>query len=298
MSAPTWLDRNAYPFELRRFAHGDGELAYVDEGPRDEGPDDGVPLVFVHGNPSWSFMYRRQIADLSDNRRCLALDHLGFGLSDKPADASYHPACHAERLGAWLDHLGVGEVHLVVHDWGGPIGLGWALHHPERIRSLFVLNTWMWSLKDQAEARRFSGTLSSWPAQFAIRRLGAFVRQLMPRAFADKAKFRAVASQYRGPFAQASERAGVADFPRQLMQADDFLDSLWQRRRLLADKPATLVWALRDPVFRKPALERWQEILPQAPVHKIPDIGHYVAEEMGSELSPHIAEHLADHDPD
>ena len=206
--APAWLDRQAYPFELRRLRHSDGALAFVDEGPRD-----APPLVFVHGNPSWSFMYRAQIADLRDRYRCIAVDHLGFGLSDKPRGASYHPADHARRLGAVLDALDLGEVHLVLHDWGGPIGMGWALDHPERVRSLLILNTWMWSLGKDPQARRFSRMLSSWPAQVAIRRFDVFVRYLMPKTFPDRRQFKAVKDQYTGPFQNAADRAGVSVNP-------------------------------------------------------------------------------------
>ena len=286
--APGWLDRQAYPFELHRFVHPDGALAFVDEGPRD-----APVLVFVHGNPSWSFMYRRQVLDLRDRYRCVAVDHLGFGLSEKPPGASYHPGDHARRLGAVLDALGLDEVHLVLHDWGGPIGMGWALDHPGRVRSLLILNTWMWSLGKDPQARRFSRTLTSWPAQVAIRRLDAFVRYLMPRTFPDRQQFKAVQDQYTGPFEKAADRAGVADFPRQLLAADEFLGSLWQRRDQIAGKPTRFVWALRDPVFRKAALERWLGLFPDAPVEKVPGVGHYVAEEMGSRLSPFIADHVA-----
>ena len=281
-----WLDRDAFPFPIHELPLEPGVLRYAGAG-------EGEPVLLVHGNPSWAFMYRAQMRDLAAaGYRVIAPDHLGFGLSDKPPDWTYRPDQHAANLGALVDHLGLEDVHLVVHDWGGPIGLGWALEHPEKVKSLTILNTWMWRLDGEAEARRFSGTLSSLPAQFLIRRADAFVRVLMPLAFYDKSKFRAVASQYRGPFTGAADREGVAMFPRSLMLASEWLGGLWERRAEIADKPTLFVWALKDPVFRKKALERWKELFPDARYVLVPKIGHYVAEEMGESLSPLLLDHL------
>ncbi|MEM6795521.1 MAG: alpha/beta fold hydrolase [Acidobacteriota bacterium] len=283
---PPWVDREEYPFEPRAFVHRGSRLSYLDEGA-------GEAAVFVHGNPSWSFMFRRQILDLRDRYRCLALDHLGFGLSEKPASAAYTPQAHAERFARFMDAVESEPVHLVVHDWGGPIGLSWALEHPGRVRSLAILNTWMWSLEESSEARRFSAGMGSWPVQQMIRRLGLFERRLMPRSFANKSLYDRVLSQYRRPFGAASERAAVAEFPRQVVGASEWLSSLWRRRGVLADLPVSIFWALDDPVFRKAALERWTGAFPAARVERIPGVGHYLAEEMGSRLSPLLAEHLA-----
>ncbi|MEM1178070.1 MAG: alpha/beta fold hydrolase [Acidobacteriota bacterium] len=286
LDAPEWLDRSAYPFKLRTFKTRAGQMHYVAEG-------DGEPVVFVHGNPSWSYMYRRQIQDLSSNFRCIACDHLGFGLSDKPPGAGYHPRDHAERFDRFMDAVESEPVHLVVHDWGGPIGLSWALAHPGRVKSLVVLNTWFWSLADKKAARRFSGILGSSPLQFAMRRFGVFEHRLMRHSFADKGKYRASESHYRRPFSRAADRAGVAEFPRQVVGASPWLDGLWQQRNVIADKPASIFWAMEDPVFRKAELERWRVVLPEARVEKIPGVGHYVAEEMGSELSSRLRDHIA-----
>ncbi|MEO1083765.1 MAG: alpha/beta fold hydrolase [Acidobacteriota bacterium] len=286
MDAPLWLDRDAYPFKLRVFNTREGRMHYVDEGA-------GEPIVFVHGNPSWSYMYRRQIQDLRSEFRCIAPDHLGFGLSDKPPGADYHPSAHAERFDRFMDAVESEPVHLVVHDWGGPIGMAWALAHPGRVKSLVVLNTWFWSLADSKAAQRFSGFLGSGPMQFLIRRLGLFEHLLMRHTFADKSKYRAAEKHYRRPFRSAADRVGVSSLPRHVIGASPWLDQLWQQRRVIADKPTSIFWALEDPVFRKDALERWRSLLPEASVEKIAGVGHYVAEEMGSELSPRLRAHIA-----
>lgn len=124
MTETPWLDRAEYPFAPHHFESGDGRMHYVDEG-------EGEPVVLVHGTPTWSFLYsRHRIRGLSRTRRVIAPGHLGFGLSEKPADALYRPEDHARRLEALLEHLGLEGITLVVHDFGGPIGLSYALRHP------------------------------------------------------------------------------------------------------------------------------------------------------------------------
>src|SRR5215218_7357697 len=136
--APAWLDSSLYPFASHFIESGYGRMHYVDEG-------NGSPVVFVHGTPSWSFLYRHLIARLSCRHRVIAIDNLGFGLSDKPARAPYAPQDHAQRFETLLDALHVSGATLVVHDFGGPIGLAAALVHPEMFSRLVLFNTWMWS---------------------------------------------------------------------------------------------------------------------------------------------------------
>jgi haloalkane dehalogenase len=111
-----WLDRGEYPFRSRYVKTQYGDIHYVDEGA-------GKVVLFVHGNPTWSFMYRHLIQGLSEHYRCVAPDHIGFGLSDKPRDAAYLPQFHAENLTAFIETLGLKDITLVIHDWGGPIGM-------------------------------------------------------------------------------------------------------------------------------------------------------------------------------
>ncbi len=131
---PAWLDRSAYPFTLRVFSAPEGDMRYVDEG-------QGEVILFVHGNSTWSFMYRELIKGLRARYRCVAPDHLGFGLSDKPRGATYLPQMHAENLQAFIQGLGLKDITLVLHDWGGPIAMAYATAHPENIKRLVVLNT-------------------------------------------------------------------------------------------------------------------------------------------------------------
>ena len=120
-----------YPFTSHAFDSPDGKLHYIDEGK-------GKVIFFVHGTPVWSYVYRKLIKDLSAQYRCIAVDHLGFGFSDKPQDADYAPEAHARRLEALIEHLQLQQITLVVHDFGGPIGLCYALRHPENVDKVII----------------------------------------------------------------------------------------------------------------------------------------------------------------
>lgn len=135
---PAWVDRRQYPFEPHSLDVGAGTMRYVDEGT-------GPPIVMVHGTPTWSFLYRDLVKGLRDRYRCVAPDLLGFGLSDKPVGASYRPEDQAKRLGRLIDTLGLKDITLMVHDFGGPIGLSYAIERPANVKRLVLFNTWMWS---------------------------------------------------------------------------------------------------------------------------------------------------------
>ena len=130
-----WPDEKEYPFEHHYLELPMGGLHYVDEGEGDR------VLVMVHGDPAWSFLYRHLIKGLSSKYRCIAMDHIGFGLSDKPEDWSYLPKAHAENLEALIGHLNLTNFVMVVQDWGGPIGLSYVLKYPDKVTSLVIMNT-------------------------------------------------------------------------------------------------------------------------------------------------------------
>ena len=157
-----WLDRTEYPFRPHHFNTPAGQMHYVDEGK-------GEVILFVHGNPSWSFLYRHLIKALSPNYRCVAPDNVGFGLSDKPADADYTPRFHSENLTRFIETLGLKDITLVLHDWGGAIGMGYALDHPENIKRLIVFNNSFWSLRGVKGAERFSNIVGSRFGRFVVR---------------------------------------------------------------------------------------------------------------------------------
>ena len=268
---PAWVDREQFPFVNRWVTVGDGRLHYVDEGA-------GETILFVHGTPSWSFEWRRLIRELSGTHRCVAIDHLGFGLSDRPLAAQYTPEAHAVRLRAAVTALGLRDVTLVVHDYGGPIALPLAL---DGLASrLVVLNSFMWPLGDDPAIRRagmlFGGTFGRLLYEY----LNFSLRIIMPAAYADKRKLTpAIHRQYLSTFPDRASRGAVLwPLARALLGSTSWYQSLWARREALRAVPALLIWGTRDPAFGPRYLERWRSVLPQATVAEV-DAGHWPQEE-------------------
>lgn len=276
---PSWLDKSAYPFAAHWFDTPAGRMHYVDEGT-------GRPIVFVHGNPAWSFMFRNQIKSLLSTRRCIAPDHLGFGLSDKPHNWSYLPSEHADNLEALLERLDLHDITLVLGDWGGPIGISYALQHPERIRDLVISNTWMWSVSRQIKFRLFSGYMGGPIGRYLIRKRNSFVISGFPGAFGDPKRLSPAAhEQYVRPFDEPLDRKGSWVFPKQIIASSEWLASLWDRRAVLQSKEFRFIWGMKDPGFGEKELRRWCDQYPGGRVTRYPDGGHFLAEELPSEFT-------------
>lgn len=262
-------------------------MHYVDEGT-------GSPVLFVHGTPSWSHEWRHVIGGLRATHRCIAPDHLGFGLSERPRDAAYTPEAHAARLRGFVDGLGLEKFALVVHDYGGPIGLPLALAQPERVTHLVVLNTWMWSLSEDAKIRRAAPLLGGAIGRFLYRRANLSLRVIMPSAW-GKAKplTRELHQPYLDRFPDADSR-GLVLWPlaRALTASSDFYESLWARRAALKQIPSQLIWGMRDTAFGPSYLERWREVLPSADVVELAESGHWPQEEEGDRVSGEIGRFL------
>lgn len=271
MTGPA-IELPSFPHTAHDFQVDGSTMRYVDEGI-------GPPVLFVHGTPTWSYLYRRFIDALAPSHRVVAPDHLGFGRSAKPLGADYRPAAHARRLSALIDHLGLRDFVLVVHDFGGPIGLSHALDHPDRIRGIVLFNTWMWSLQGSPNAR-IARALSGRVGRFLYERLNASPRLLLKAGFADKKKLTPEThAQYLAPFASRHERHATWVFARELLGSSEWYDGLWRRRDRLAALPAMLLWGMRDPAFGPEYLERWRAALPDARISMFPDAGHFVQEE-------------------
>jgi pimeloyl-ACP methyl ester carboxylesterase len=287
MTTSDWVNRSMYPFESRYLEVEGGRLHYVDEG-------EGTTILMVHGTPTWSFLYRNHIRDLSRDHRVVAFDHLGFGLSDKPEHWSYRPRDHAENLRALIDRLGLADVTLVVHDFGGPIGLSYAVDHPENVRALVLFNTWMWSLRGTA-AEKMSRFMSGRLGRFLYTRMNFSPRVLVRVAFGDRTKLtREVHRHYLDAFSSPEERKGPWVLARELIGSSDWYESLWAGRERIAQKPALVLWGKKDPAFGADALERWRSVLTRARIVEFPDAGHFVQEEAAEESSAEIREFLSD----
>ena len=281
-----WIDRNAYPFASHFLDVGPGRLHYVDEG-------SGAPIVMVHGNPTWSFLYRHLIRALSGEFRCVAPDHLGFGLSDKPAGWSYRPEDHANNLAALIDSLGLRDITLVVQDWGGPIGLAYAIAHPDRVARLVIMTTWMWPVDEDRYYVAFSKIMGGRLGRFLIRRFNLFARVVMKRSYGDRRRLTPeIHEHYLRALGTPGERVGCATLPGQILGATSWLGGLWARRAALADKPALIVWGMKDIAFREKELNRWIEALPQAEVVRLSAVGHYLQDEAPDEVNAAVRRFL------
>ncbi len=288
-----------YPFASHRFDVRPGiAMHYLDEGPRD-----GEVLVMLHGNPSWSYYWRHAVLGLRDRYRCIVPDHVGMGLSAKPDDAQYRYTLQSrvEDLAALLDHLGVREnITLVVHDWGGMIGFGWALQHAAAVRRLVVLNTAAflmptkkrlpWQLKlgrDLAIGAlliRGFNAFAQGAARFGVRRRMA------------AAERRALVSPYDSWANRIATLRFVQDIP---LSPDDpawaLVEESGKRLRAFADRPCFIGWGMRDFVFDHHFLDQFIAALPQAEVQRYRDGGHYILEDEAEALVPAIRSFLDRH---
>jgi cis-3-alkyl-4-acyloxetan-2-one decarboxylase len=285
-----------YPFTPSRVTVGGHAMSYVDEG-------SGPPVLLVHGNPTWSFYYRSLLTALpAAGRRAVAMDHIGMGRSDKPAAADY-PYTLSRRVadfGEFVDALGLTEpLSLVVHDWGGPIALSWAVDHPERVDRLVLLNTGAFPLPP-GKSIPWSLATARLPVlgRLAVTRLNAFALGAAVlgsgRRWLPAQARRGLLEPYDSPASRVAVDAFVNDIPVTPRDASyAVLARTEERMPLLADKPALVCWGMKDPVFDEVVLDRLQALLPAAEVHRLPRAGHYVLEDAADDIVPRVLAHLA-----
>jgi haloalkane dehalogenase len=270
-------DPQLFPFESRWFAGAGPRVHFVDEG-------SGLPVVMFHGNPTWSFLYRKVILALRDRFRCIAVDYPGFGLSERPEGYGYTAAEHAVVIGKLADHLGLDGFIVVGQDWGGPIGMTVAVERATRVSGLVFANTWYWPAKGSLSV--FSIVMSSPPMQRLILRRNFFVNNIMPRSVVRPLE-PAVFETYQMAQPSPEARRGVAEFPRQIRRARPMLSHLAKEAPMaLRAKPIELVWAMKDPAFgRETVIQRWLHDFPNAHVTRLAKASHYVQEDAPEELA-------------
>ncbi len=289
VSIPSWL-RALYPFEPKSFVTGGGaKLSFLDEGPRSD-----EAVLMLHGNPTWSFFYRDVVRALSPGMRCIVPDHVGMGLSEKPENYDYSLGTRIADIEALVASLGLKRIHLIVHDWGGAIGFGFATRHPEMIGRIVILNT----------AAFFSTHL---PERIALCRAGLFGKVLVRglNGFAGPAAWMSTvrpltADVKRGflfPYDSWANRVAVhrfvQDIPMCLSHATrPVLDAIEAKLSLLADREKMILWGGKDFCFNDHFLARWREIFPQARVHRYADAGHYLLEDAGEDARQRICDFI------
>jgi len=279
---PEWLDREAFPFASWFLDTSRGRVHYVDEGPRE-----GEVVVLVHGTPSWSFEYRHLIPVLARTRRVIAVDHLGFGLSERPADFPYTPEAHTQVLREVIDRLQLTRFALAVHDYGGPIALPIAVAEPERISSLLLMNTWFWDLETDREFLRLARFAASFVGRFLYRWFNASLRLMMPSAYADRRKLTLrIHAQYLAPFRSRADRVSVLwTLARSLVTSSKSFGRIWDGRGRLGSIPSLVVWGLGDSALKPYMLERVRAALPHARVEMLSGVGHWPQEEAPDEVA-------------
>ncbi len=271
-------------------------MHYLDEG-------QGEVVVMLHGNPNWSYYYRNLVRALRDRYRCLVPDHIGCGLSDKPGDDRYEYSL-AQRvadLETWLDHCGAKDnLTLVVHDWGGMIGMAFATRYPERIRRLVVLNTGAFHLPKTKSVPWQLKLARSPLGPLLVRGWNAFSRGAVKSCVTRQPMPRDVADAYCAPYNSWANRIAVHRFVQDipLFPGDrgyDLITSVEDRLDRLKSIPMFIGWGDRDFVFDSHFLQQWLDRFPAAELHRYPDCGHYILEDAAAELVPLISQFLDAH---
>jgi haloalkane dehalogenase len=265
-------------------------MHYLDEGA-------GAPVLMVHGNPSWSFYYRNLVQALSGTHRCIVPDHIGMGLSDKPGDAdyAYTLAQRIDDLDALISSLKLSEpLTLVVHDWGGMIGFGWAVRHPEQVARIVILNTGAFPLpKEKALPGLLKLTRTPLGA-FLVRGFNAFARGATKVGCTRKKMSPEIAQAYCAPYDSWNNRVATLRFVQDIPLGPeddgfDIVENVAANLHRFNTTPAIIVWGGKDFVFDDAFLRQWRKYLPQAQVHVLADAGHYVLEDAAEEVIPLIS---------
>jgi haloalkane dehalogenase len=265
-------DPKLYPFESNWFDGTSGRMHYVDDG-------SGPPILFCHGNPTWSFLYREIIKALRDHFRCIAPDYLGFGLSDRPPGFGYTIEEHAQAVGDLVDHLGLDGYLSMGQDWGGPISMAVDTLRAERVRGVVLGNTWFWP-SDDLSTKVFSKVMGSFPMQWAILQRNFFVNRLIP-AGTTSALSEAVMAHYRGVQPSPAARIGVARMPKEILAARPLLERLARDvPATLGSKPALFTWGMKDFAFPPGRnIPRMRSAFDDHVLLELPDANHFIQED-------------------
>lgn len=285
----------SFPFaphyeEINGFA-----MHFVDEG-------GGEPLVLVHGDPSWAYLYRRFIPSLARRWRCVAPDHMGMGKSDAPPEPyPYRLRHHIDNLEALLLRLDLHNVTLVLHDWGGPVGLGVAVRHPQRIKRLVLMNTWAFASWPGAPFPRLVELIRSTRGEKFVLEKNGYVEPALLGTTAHPENLTAtVMAAYRTPFPTPESRRALLCWSRDIPTGPDDpsyadLQRIEQALPQFAAIPVLLIWGMQDPVLTEPVLRMWQRLYPHATTHELEDASHFLQEDAPERIVGWIEQFLVAH---
>ncbi|MEE4254076.1 MAG: alpha/beta fold hydrolase [Desulfuromusa sp.] len=290
------LFKSEYPFKNNYFDLNGLKYHYLDEGK-------GDPVVMLHGNPSWSFYYRNLVRELRDDYRVIVPDHIGCGLSDKPADSQYSFTLkqRVDDLDAFLQSLKLKKkITLVVHDWGGMIGMAWATRYPEKIARLVILNTAAFHLP---AAKKFPYALKicrdTQLGAFLVQGFNLFARGAAWVGCKRKRMSAELRKIYCSPYDNWQHRVATLRFVQviPLKPGDvgfDLIEQVEVGLPQFANLPICICWGEKDFVFDRNFLAEWQRLFPQAEVHSFADCGHYILEDAKDDVLPIISKFLQD----
>ncbi|MBY0289462.1 MAG: haloalkane dehalogenase [Mycobacteriaceae bacterium] len=279
-------DPELYPFTSRWFDSSRGRVHYIDEGT-------GPAIVFFHGNPTWSFLYRNIIAGLRDRFRCIAPDYLGFGLSERPSEFTYRIDEHASVMGELVDHLELDQYLSMGQDWGGPISMAVGTDRADRVRGVVLGNTWFWPTSELS-TKVFSVVMGSPPMQWAITKQNFFVERMIPAGTSTSLND-VVMQHYRGVQPTPQDRVGVARMPKEILAARPLLEKLSRDvPAKLGAKPALFVWGMKDFAFRPgPNLPRMRAAFPDHVVVELAEANHFMQEDAPGQIAEAIIDRFA-----
>ena len=287
------VSQKLYPFESHFLTISGHRYHYLEEGT-------GDPVVMIHGNPSWSFYFRELIQKLSPNYHCLVPDHIGMGYSDKPGDDTYSYTFpqRVKDLEDFLHAKGVSkDITLILHDWGGLIGMSYARRHPDAIKKIVLLNTAAFHLPERKKIPFAIWITRTFLGAFFVRAFNAFSLGAALIGVKQKKMSREVRRAYCAPYDSWNNRIAtlrfVQDIPlRKKDPGYDYVMDLQNHLHLFQNTPVLIAWGLKDLVFDIHFLEKWLEYFPHAQAHRFENCGHYILEDAQEEVGQLIVDFL------
>jgi haloalkane dehalogenase len=284
------VDRTLYPFADHFVELPNGaRVHYLDEGPAGA----RETIVFLHGNPTWSFLYRKIVQELRGEHRCIALDYPGFGLSEAPAGYDFLPRTHSATVEQFFDALKLSGVTLMVQDWGGPIGLGMAGRRPELVKAVVIGNSWAWPKDGDRNARRFSALMGGPIGRFLGHNFNGIPHMFFAIGLRDPLPD-PVFEMYLRPFRRPDRREPTVIFPREIIGSGAYLAEVERNLTRLADRPALIVWGARDGGFRPPDRERFERAFPDHRTVILETAKHFIQEDEPLRIAAEIRRFLAE----
>ncbi len=271
---PNW--KSEYPFSQNSHSLACGNMNYVDEGK-------GEVILFLHGNPTWSFYYRRLITSFSETHRCIAIDHIGCGLSDKPQDYNYCLKSHIDNALSLVEKLDLKNITLVVHDWGGAIGMGLAERCPDRIKQFVIFNTA--AFLDLNIPKSIALCKVPILGEFIVRGLNGFAHPAIYMASKIKGTMTPERiAGYLAPYNSWASRVAVHRFVKDIPlkeshQTYSVLKNIEDGLKQFTNHPMLIIWGEKDFCFTNHFRDVWVKRFPGADLHSLPNAGHYVVED-------------------